>query len=98
MRKVYVPNNWRHTATDAEKFGQIVYLTEGPVKRTQVRQMMAQVQEGLEGSEPHDLLAIGALSVLSSLAAAAFAAKHGRLNLLLWDAGRYVQRNVTSVP
>ncbi len=96
-RKVFVPNNWKHTATDAEKFGTIVYLTTGPVRRTNVRGLMGQIAEGLENSNPNDLIAIGALSVLSSLTAAAFARRHGRLNLLLWDNGRYVQRCVTSV-
>jgi hypothetical protein len=97
VTKVYVPNNWKHSATDAEQFGQLVYLTTGPVRRTQVRQLMGQIRAGLESSGPDDFVVIGALSVLSSLACAAFAAKHGRLNMLLWDNGHYVQRHVSSV-
>lgn len=97
MKRVYVPNGWRHTATDAERYGRLVYLTDGPVRRTDVRGLMSTISEGLEDSRPDDFIAVGALSVLTSLTAAVFAARHGRLNLLLWDKGRYVPRHVSEV-
>lgn len=96
-RRVYVPNDWRHTATDAEEFGELVYLTRGPVGRAQVRANAKRIAEGLEGSQPHDWLVVGSLSVLTGLAMAAFAAQHGRLNLLVWDQGRYTAHRVSSV-
>lgn len=97
MKRVYVPNNWQHTATDAECYGELVYLTRGPVSRTAVRGNFAAVERGLEDSQPDDWLVVGSLSVLTALCAASFAAKHGRLNLLLWDQGRYIPQKVSSV-
>ena len=97
MAKVYVPNDWRHSATDAEPWGEIVYLTNGPLSRTNVKANYRQVMEGLKGSEPVDWLVVGSLSVLTGLCMARFAEMHGRLNLLIWDQGRYVPRRVSAV-
>ena len=97
MTRVYVPNDWQHTATDAEVFGELIYLTRGPIRRNAIRANFAAVDKGLEGSKKTDWLVVGSLSVLTALCAASFAAKHGRLNLLLWDQGRYVPQKVSSV-
>ena len=96
-RKVYVPNDWQHTATDAEVYGELVYLTHGQISRTAIRENMTRIEVGLEGSRSDDWLVVGSLSVLTALCAAKFASTHGRLNLLLWDRGRYVPKRVSSV-
>lgn len=99
LPKVFVPNRCdKYDLSDAGRFGEVVYLTEGPVRRTAVEDHYAAVRRGLQGSSPQDYVVVGSLSVLTALAASVFAAKHKRLNLLLWEQGQYIRRCVSEIP
>ena len=89
MTKVFVPNKTEHDYSDAERFGQIVFLSEGHLRRNDMVGHREIMSKAIVNSSSMDYIVITGLSVMSAVAAAMFAAKHGKLNLLLWDHGQY---------
>ena len=101
MAKVYIVNRGGHDHSDAERFGELVYLSRGAVNRYAVTEMYREFAQELKTSGPEDYILITGLSVMSSLACAIFARMHGRLKLLLYRAshtsgeqGSYVERTI----
>jgi hypothetical protein len=94
MTRVYVPNRGGHDYSPASKFGEIVYVTEGYLDRWAVNQMYREWIRVLEGSTPDDYILETSLNTLCSVGAACFSLKHGRLNLLLFRDGEYVERKL----
>ena len=101
MKKVFVINRGGHDHSDAERFGKLVYLSEGVVNRYAVTEMYREFVQVLKSSDKEDYILLTGLSVMSSLACAIFARLHGRLNLLLFRAtrtpgekGSYVERTI----
>ena len=101
MKKVFVINRGCHDLSDAERFGELVFLSEGSINRYAVSNMYREFVQHLKESTKEDFLLITGLSVMSSLACAIFARMHGRINLLLYKASRmsevegyYVERTV----
>lgn len=100
MPRVYVVNKGGHNHHDAERFGELVFMSEGTVNRYAVSQMYRQFAECLGKSSEDDYILITGLSVMASVACSIFARIHGRLNLLLFkssrssEEGRYVERTI----
>ena len=94
MPNVYVVSNSAHDFTEAKKFGKLIFLSEGAMNRYHCNNQHRQFMEHLKNSEPEDYILLCGLSVMNSIACAAFACKHDRLNLLLFRKGRYVERNI----
>ncbi len=92
--KVYIVNKSAHDFSPAESFGQIIFLSEGPMNRYSVNNMIRQFTEIMKKSAPEDYIVPCSLNVMNSIASALFAYKHGRLNLLLFKQGTYIERNV----
>lgn len=93
-RSVFIPNRSRHDFSGAERFGTLKFLTTGIINRLEIAQICRVVEAGLEESNPNDLILPSSLTVLSAIASAVFALKHGRLNLLIYCAGDYLERNI----
>lgn len=93
MTKVFVVNKSNHDFSDAEHYGQVVFLSDGPMNRYSTNNMLRMFQEGLLSSGPNDYIVPCSLNVMNSLACAVFAHKHGKLNLLLFKDGKYIERN-----
>ena len=100
MPKVFVVNRGGHNHTDAERFGELIFMSEGTINRYAVSQMYRQFVDHLKDSTEDDYILITGLSVMASVACSVFARIHGRLNLLLFkssqsgEEGRYVERTV----
>ena len=100
MSKVFVVNRGGHNHTDAERFGELIFMSEGTINRYAVSQMYRQFVDHLKDSTEDDYILITGLSVMASVACSVFARIHGRLNLLLFkssqsgEEGRYVERTV----
>lgn len=92
MRKVYIINRSAHDHSDAERFGELVFLTDGFVDRFDTNNMYRRMAEMLESSSSKDYILLTSLSTLCSIACSMFVYKHGVLNLLLWKDGAYVER------
>jgi hypothetical protein len=93
MKRVYVVNKSSHDFSPAEHFGEITFLSEGPMNRYSTNSMYRTFYEILKDSSPDDYIVPCALNVMNSLACAIFAHKHGKLNLLLYKNGEYIERN-----
>lgn len=94
MSKVYIVNKSSHDFSAAEKFGEIVFLSEGPMNRYTVNNMIRQFNDRMKDSAASDYIVPCSLNVMNSIASSIFTFKHGKLNLLLFRAGDYIERNV----
>ena len=94
MRKVFIINKSGHDFSGAAKFGEIIYLSEGRLEKYAVTEMYREFSEKLINSEPDDFILITSLASSCSVAAACFGFLHGRLNLLLFKEGIYIERKL----
>lgn len=93
MNKVFVVNRSTHNFEDAERYGQVIFLSEGPMNRYSTNNMFRVFEEKMRDSEGDDYIVPCSLNVMNSICCAIFAHKHGRLNLLLFKNGVYIERN-----
>ena len=94
MAKVLVLNKGPHDYSDAEFFGDLVFCTEGSLKRDDIAQMYRELSPFIEQSAADDCILLTSLTSLCSVACAMFAARHGRLNLLIYDNGTYINKSI----
>lgn len=94
MTKVYVVNKGGHDYSAAEKYGELIFCTEGPLSKYDVGQMYRELREAMALSSPDDYILLTSLTTLCSVAAALFAAKHGRVNFLIFRDDTYVERKI----
>ena len=94
MPTVYIVNRSYHDFETASPFGALKYLSNGIMSRYGTNFMARQFEEAMEGSLPNDYLVPCSLNVMNMIAAAIFVHKHGRLNLLLYKKGTYIERNL----
>ena len=91
---VFIVNKSAHDFTEAEKFGHLIFITEGRLNRFAVNDMHRQTSEALFESDKEDFIVPCSLNVLNSIVCATFAVMHKRLNLLLFKQGDYIERNI----
>lgn len=91
---VLVTNKGGHDYSDAERFGRLVYMSSGRLSRFGVSNIVRQFKHYIERSGPDDYILLTSLSVSCAVAAALFAVKHKRLNLLIFKEDKYVERKV----
>jgi hypothetical protein len=96
MARVYIVNRGGHDHSDAERFGKLIYLSEGPMNKYGVTQIYRQFAIVLANSSPEDYILPTGLSIMGHIACSIFVFLHGRLNLLLYKPSTkvYVERTV----
>ena len=100
MTTVYIINKGVHDHSDAKRFGEIEYLTEGAINRYATSNMYREFTEKLKTSQPCDYLLPTGLTIMNMIACSIFVLLHGRLNLLIFKtckkggAGRYIERRL----
>ena len=77
MKRVYVLNNGGHDYRDAERFGGIVFCTEGSVNKWDVAQMYRELDDALLEAHADDYILLSSLTTLCSIAAAIMAGENG---------------------
>jgi len=97
MKKVFVVNKSSHDYSNAEEFGNLVFMTEGSLNRFSTSKMFRLFEKFIIRSKPHDYILISGMTVMCCIACSMFASKHGRLNLLIYkpdptEPGTYVER------
>jgi hypothetical protein len=97
MRRVYILNKGEHDYSDALRFGEIVFLTEGELEKNNHGLTARITRQVIEDSYPDDYIMITGLASHISILTAGFAAKHGKINLLVYHPGKakYVEKNYT---
>lgn len=91
---VWIPNKAGHNFSDAERFGRLIYLTEGTVNRYSANSMYREFSEQMEGASSEDYLLVSSLSILNSIASGILSYKFGLVNYLLFKNGVYLERSV----
>lgn len=94
-RKVYIVNKSSHNFSAAEQFGEIVFLSDGPMNRYSTNNMFRTFNALMKDSSPSDYIVPCSLNVMNAIACSIFAHRHGTLNLLLFKQGKYIERNHT---
>lgn len=92
--KVYIVNDGGHDYKDAARFGHLVFCTKGEVDRYDTSLMYRKLCAAMEDANADDYILLTSLSSLCSVACAMFAARFGRLNLLLFRNEQYVVRTL----
>lgn len=93
MNKVYIVNKSSHDFSPALQYGELVFLSEGPMNRYSTNNMLRAFTEKMKDSSGEDFIVPCSLNVMNSICCALFAYKHGKLNLLLFKDGHYIERN-----
>lgn len=93
-RRVYIPNKSHHDFSGAERFGELVFLTEGIVRRLNVNQLYRECYEKMKDAHAEDYILVSSLSVLNLIVGSIMAHKFGRVNMLLFHHGDYVPREI----
>jgi hypothetical protein len=96
-KKVLVVNKSSHDYTQAKEFGDLLFITEGSLNRFATSKMYRLFEPFIAASQPGDYILLSGLTVMCSMFCGMFAAKHNRLNLLIYkpdsrDPGKYVER------
>ena len=94
MPLVYVLNRGAHDYSEAERFGKLIFCTDGVLDKWDTAQMYRELSEAMWDSSPGDFILLTSLTVLCSVACSIFSSKHGRLNLLIFKDGSYIQRSL----
>ena len=94
--KVYIPNRSFHNFSDAKRFGDLVFCTEGTINREDVQNITRLVVAAMEGAEAGDYIMISGLSVINSIMCGIFVGRFGRINFLMFDddTQRYISRKI----
>ena len=93
MRNVYIVNKSSHDFSAARNYGKLIFLSEGPMNRYSTNNMLRVFTDKMSDSKKEDYIVPCSLNVMNSIACALFAHKHGKLNLLLFKEGSYIERN-----
>ncbi len=94
MRKVFVLNNGGKNYGDAERFGDIVFCTQGSLDKWDVSQMYRDLEMALIDANPDDFILLDSLASLCSVASAMMAARFGEVHFLIFKDGKYIQRDL----
>lgn len=94
MPTVYIINKSAHDFTPAQTYGHLVYLSKGGVNKYAVCNIFRQFKDILLTSKQDDYILLTSLTVMSVVACCIFVQLHGRLNLLLFKDGVYVERTI----
>ena len=94
MTRVFIPNLGAHDHSDAERYGELVYVTKGQIDKFATGTMYRIWLKALKDSSPDDIILQTGLTTLCEVGCAVFGAIHGRLNLLIWRNDRYLLREM----
>jgi len=91
---VWIPNKAGHNFSDAKRFGDIRFLSEGSVNQYSTNNIYRVFVEALSEAQEQDFLVVSSLSILNSIASSILAYRFGMVNYLLFKNGRYLERSV----
>lgn len=94
VTKVFIVNRSCHNFAPAKRFGTLVFLTTGLINRYAVSEIYREFEKALADSNPNDYILVSGMNTMIAVICGLFAAKHQRLNLLLYKNGRYLERTV----
>jgi len=94
MPTVFILNRGGHDYSEAERFGELAYVTHGNLDRFGTNAMYRACVDAFQKASDKDYIVITSLTILCAVACAVFARKFGKLNLLLFKDGKYIERKM----
>ena len=94
MATVYIVNNGGHDYSDANRFGHIQFLSAGPVSKFAISKMYREFAMKLRESTSTDYILLTGLTTMACIACSCFSFLHGRINLLIFKNGKYIERKL----
>ena len=95
MPKVFILNRGSHDYSQAARFGELTYISDGMLDKLSTGVMFRILQEAFKNSCPEDYILLSSLTTLCSIATAMFSSMHGCVNLLIFHQDNYVVRRVS---
>lgn len=96
---VFVPNKNNNDFSAAREFGELIFLTEGPISRFAVTALHKTLRQKLEQAEAHDYLMITSLNIITAIATGILVSRFQRANFLIYSqTDGYTARSVTFEP
>ncbi len=94
MARVFVPND-RHDVSAAERFGRLIFLTEGVQDRLDVQSLYRNLADIIGDAQADDFLIVSSLPIILSVASSILATQTGVVNYLFFvKGGRYIHKRV----
>lgn len=99
-RNVFISNKGALDYKDAERYGNLVFLSKGNLDPYGVSVLYRHLWEGLPGSPglkdsgPDDYWLLSSLPILNCLGSAILAKLHSKINFLLYRDGEYIERAI----
>lgn len=94
MRRVFVLSDGGHDYTDAERFGELVFCSQGVVSKNDINKLFRIVDDALSGSSREDFLILTGPASLCAVASAYMAANHGEVHFLVFHDGQYYEKDL----
>jgi hypothetical protein len=94
MPRVYVVSKASYDFSLINKWGPHTFVVNKRYNPTNIKAMMTDVEEGLKDSKPDDYVLLNGLPVLQSLVCITFVRMHGKLNVLIFNNGEYMERRL----
>ncbi len=96
MPRVYIANKSGHDFRAAERYGTLVFLSEGKMSKFATNNMYRSFVKRMSNSEADDWLLVTGLTVMNNVAAAILAFKHGQVNMLIYNEehNAYAERRI----
>lgn len=91
---VYIINKGGHDYSEATKWGRIKYLSEGSFSKYTVNKIYREFALQLRESSDQDYILLTNFTTMACIACSCFAFLHGRINLLLFKNGKYIERRL----
>src|SRR6056297_3898159 len=91
---VFIVSASAHDFSQAEEFGTLVPLSQGPCNRYSVNNIHRMFWPTLKESNPEDYLLVCGLGIMTAVATAIMSDLHGRVNFLLFKKEGYIPRTL----
>ena len=97
MKKVFVANYNGQDMSPAERFGQLVYLTEGSTNIFNTNKLISEIKDKLDVVREDDFLLVSGHSIVNIIASSLILFQYGLVNVLIYDAKTqdYVPQTIT---
>ena len=83
MSKVLIVNRGCHDYEKAKEFGDLVVMSDGQFSRFATGKIFRQFQHFISQSQSEDFILVSGLTIMTAIATAMMAVRHGKVNLLL---------------
>lgn len=88
MPNVFIPNKSVHDFSAALPYGDLIFLSEGNIRKYETNNIYRKFYDLLKDSKPDDYLLVTGLTSLNLVACYILTKMHGRINMLLFKPGK----------